>query len=144
MEADTEETKEAPRLRTTRLKIGSLPRSLTAADGNNSSKNHPSDMNRYSNSRVTYMKKNSGEMGIQRMSSQSSVNGRNEDSNLEVACGVTPKRGMILPFTPLSLSFDCVNYYVDMPPVSHPFPFSIPFQVKCYSFWHISNLALLR
>ncbi|KAI8529594.1 hypothetical protein RHMOL_Rhmol12G0237000 [Rhododendron molle] len=93
MEADTEETKEAPRLRTTRLKIGSLPRSLTAAEWNNSR-----------------------EMGIQRMSSQSSVNGRNEDSNLEVACGVTPKRGMILPFTPLSLSFDCVNYYVDMPP----------------------------
>ncbi|XP_058192549.1 ABC transporter G family member 29-like isoform X2 [Rhododendron vialii] len=93
MEADTEETKEAQRLRTTRMKLGLLPRSLTAADGSNSR-----------------------EMGIQRMSSQASVNGRNEDSNLEVARGVTPKRGMILPFTPLSLSFDCVNYYVDMPP----------------------------
>ncbi|WCJ40953.1 ABC transporter G family member 36 [Euphorbia peplus] len=28
---------------------------------------------------------------------------------------IAPKRGMILPFTPLSVSFDSVNYYVDMP-----------------------------
>uniref|UniRef100_A0A2N9FEM7 ABC transporter domain-containing protein n=1 Tax=Fagus sylvatica TaxID=28930 RepID=A0A2N9FEM7_FAGSY len=28
---------------------------------------------------------------------------------------VASKRGMILPFTPLSMSFDNVNYYVDMP-----------------------------
>lgn len=28
------------------------------------------------------------------------------------------KRGMVLPFKPLSLSFDNVNYYVDMPAVS--------------------------
>ncbi|XP_075636399.1 pleiotropic drug resistance protein 2-like isoform X2 [Castanea sativa] len=28
----------------------------------------------------------------------------------------TPKRGMILPFQPLSLAFNHVNYYVDMPP----------------------------
>ena len=27
------------------------------------------------------------------------------------------KRGMILPFLPLSMSFDNVNYYVDMPKV---------------------------
>lgn len=26
--------------------------------------------------------------------------------------------GMVLPFQPLSLAFDHVNYYVDMPPVS--------------------------
>lgn len=32
------------------------------------------------------------------------------------------KRGMVLPFQPLSLAFDHVNYYVDMPAVS---PFSI-------------------
>jgi hypothetical protein len=30
---------------------------------------------------------------------------------------VASKRGMILPFTPLSMSFDNVNYYVDMPSV---------------------------
>lgn len=28
-----------------------------------------------------------------------------------------PKRGMVLPFEPLSLSFNQVNYYVDMPAV---------------------------
>ncbi|XP_058192547.1 ABC transporter G family member 29-like [Rhododendron vialii] len=87
MEAHTEETKEAPRLKTTRSKIGS------AADGNNPR-----------------------EIEIQQMSSQSRVNSRNEDSSLEVARGVATKRGMILPFTPLSLSFDCLNYFVDMPP----------------------------
>ncbi|KAK1412286.1 hypothetical protein QVD17_33413 [Tagetes erecta] len=36
----------------------------------------------------------------------------NEDSSLEAA---THKRGMILPFTPLSMSFDNISYYVDMP-----------------------------
>lgn len=28
------------------------------------------------------------------------------------------RKGMVLPFTPLSLAFDHVNYYVDMPSVS--------------------------
>lgn len=31
------------------------------------------------------------------------------------------KKGMVLPFQPLSLAFNHVNYYVDMPPVSHSF-----------------------
>lgn len=31
-----------------------------------------------------------------------------------------PKRGMVLPFQPLSLAFNHVNYYVDMPAVSQP------------------------
>ena len=30
----------------------------------------------------------------------------------------TIKKGMVLPFQPLSLAFDHVNYYVDMPTVS--------------------------
>lgn len=30
----------------------------------------------------------------------------------------TMRRGMVLPFTPLSLAFNHVNYYVDMPAVS--------------------------
>lgn len=42
----------------------------------------------------------------------------NEDSSLEAANDVASKRRMILPFTPLSMSFDNVNYYVDMPLVS--------------------------
>ena len=29
-----------------------------------------------------------------------------------------PRRGMVLPFEPLSLTFNHVNYYVDMPAVS--------------------------
>ncbi|KAG8388362.1 hypothetical protein BUALT_Bualt02G0118100 [Buddleja alternifolia] len=55
------------------------------------------------------------EMAIQRMSSSSGLS-RNEDSNLGSVRGVAPKRGMVLPFTPLAMAFDSVNYYVDMPP----------------------------
>lgn len=40
----------------------------------------------------------------------------------EATNGAAPKRGMILPFTPLSMSFDSVNYYVDMPSVRIYFP----------------------
>lgn len=59
-------------------------------------------------------------MAIHRMSSRSNANGlsRNADSSLEGANGVAPKKGMVLPFTPLAMSFDDVKYYVDMPPVS--------------------------
>lgn len=31
--------------------------------------------------------------------------------------GVTPERGMILPFQPLSIAFSEISYYVDMPAV---------------------------
>lgn len=31
---------------------------------------------------------------------------------------VVNRKGMVLPFQPLSLSFDHVNYFVDMPAVS--------------------------
>ncbi|GFY97082.1 pleiotropic drug resistance 7 [Actinidia rufa] len=40
MEADQEETKEAPRIRINRSKIDSLPQSLSSTDGNNTSKKH--------------------------------------------------------------------------------------------------------
>ncbi|KAJ4718044.1 Pleiotropic drug resistance ABC transporter [Melia azedarach] len=95
MEADQEESKEEPRLRRPMSKKDSFPRSLSATDANNSR-----------------------EMAIRRMSSRSNPNGlsRNGDSSLEAANGVAPKRGMVLPFTPLAMSFDSVNYYVDMPP----------------------------
>lgn len=58
-------------------------------------------------------------MEIQRMSSRTTSTGlhRNEDANLEAANGVTAKKGMILPFTPLAMSFEDVSYFVDMPPV---------------------------
>jgi hypothetical protein len=41
----------------------------------------------------------------------------NNESSLEAATGVAPKRGMILPFQPLAMSFENVKYFVDMPPV---------------------------
>ncbi|GAB4850286.1 transcription factor [Ancistrocladus abbreviatus] len=58
------------------------------------------------------------EMALRRIMSRSNPSGhsRNEDSSLEAANGVAPKRGMVLPFTALVMSFDNVNYYVDMPP----------------------------
>lgn len=87
MEGDHKE----PRLRRPVSKRNSTSRSLSASDGNNTR-----------------------EMVIRRMSSQSNSNG-NADSTLEAANGVAPKRGMVLPFTPLAMSFDSVNYYVDMP-----------------------------
>jgi hypothetical protein len=42
---------------------------------------------------------------------------RSNDKNL-----VVPKeqKGMILPFEPLSISFDDISYFVDMPAVSNP------------------------
>ncbi|KAK9938203.1 hypothetical protein M0R45_014956 [Rubus argutus] len=97
MEGDQEESREEPRLRRPESKKHSFSLSLSSFDENNSR-----------------------EMEIRRMSSLSNASGpsRNADSSLEVAHGVAPapKRGMVLPFTPLAMSFDDVNYYVDMPP----------------------------
>ncbi|KAE8705164.1 Pleiotropic drug resistance protein 12 [Hibiscus syriacus] len=60
---------------------------------------------------------NKQEMAIRRMSNQANSHGINRnDSSIDVATGVAPKRGMVLPFTPLAMSFDNVDYYVDMPP----------------------------
>ncbi|KAF3943211.1 hypothetical protein CMV_030208 [Castanea mollissima] len=94
MEGDNTNSKEEPRLRRPVSKRDSASRSLSTSDGNNTR-----------------------EMAIRRMSSRSNSNGinRNADSTLEAANGVAPKRGMVLPFTPLAMSFDSVNYYVDMP-----------------------------
>ncbi|KAI8020167.1 ABC transporter G family member 42 [Camellia lanceoleosa] len=95
MEVDQEESGKVLRLGKTTSKTNSLPRSLSVVDGDNSR-----------------------EMAIQRMSSRSNADGlcRNEDSSLKGAVqGVAPKRGMVLPFTPLAMSFDNINYFVDMP-----------------------------
>ncbi|CAI8611938.1 unnamed protein product [Vicia faba] len=51
-----------------------------------------------------------GEVAMQRMGSRG-----NASSKLESAIGIAPKRGMVLPFQPLAMSFDSVNYFVDMP-----------------------------
>lgn len=44
---------------------------------------------------------------------------RSRNSNRQI---VVPSeaRGMVLPFEPLSISFDSISYYVDMPAVSTP------------------------
>ncbi|XP_027336297.1 ABC transporter G family member 36-like [Abrus precatorius] len=85
---------EEPRLvRPPQSNKDSMLRSLSTADGNNTR-----------------------EVAMQRMSSQANSNGlRKVDSANDSATGVAPRRGMILPFQPLAMSFDSVNYYVDMP-----------------------------
>lgn len=127
MEGDQEESREEPRLRRPQSKKDSFSRSLSSADANNSSKKQDTTLLfLIVTASVLIGPKNlSGEMAIRRMSSQSNGGGlsRNADSSLEVANGVAPKRGMVLPFTPLAMSFDDVNYYVDMPPVIFPSPF---------------------
>ncbi|CAL5363369.1 unnamed protein product [Camellia sinensis] len=47
--------------------------------------------------------------------SASTEPGFEEKTNLSVVENTNSKRGMVLPFQPLSLAFDHVNYYVDMP-----------------------------
>ncbi|OMO66548.1 ABC-2 type transporter [Corchorus olitorius] len=60
------------------------------------------------------------EMAIQGIDSpfNSNTRNRNANSTREVA-----KKGMLLPFTPLVLSLNKVNYYVDMPAVRYHFAF---------------------
>lgn len=41
-------------------------------------------------------------------------------SYMNAAVRVAPGRGMVLPFEPLSMSFNDINYYVDMPAVCMP------------------------
>ncbi|KAI0487906.1 hypothetical protein KFK09_027729 [Dendrobium nobile] len=60
-------------------------------------------------------KANKREMMDLNMNRNSST-GLNGGSSVDGVKGVAPKRGMVLPFTPLAMSFDEVNYYVDMPP----------------------------
>ncbi|XP_058074190.1 ABC transporter G family member 42-like [Magnolia sinica] len=89
---EMEGNNEEPRIKTTTSKRGSMRRSLSSSDGNNTR-----------------------EMAIRRMSSRAIGGFSRNDSSIEAAAGVAPKRGMVLPFTPLAMSFDEVNYYVDMP-----------------------------
>ncbi|QCE02316.1 ATP-binding cassette [Vigna unguiculata] len=87
------DTNEEPRLvRPPQSNKDSMLRSLSTADGNNAR-----------------------EVAMQRMGSQATSGLRKVDSANDSATGVSPKRGMILPFQPLAMSFDTVNYYVDMP-----------------------------
>jgi len=40
-------------------------------------------------------------------------------SEIATSSNQEPRRGMVLPFQPLSLAFNHISYYVDMPAVSH-------------------------
>ncbi|KAK8641839.1 hypothetical protein V6N13_011212 [Hibiscus sabdariffa] len=94
LETNNEGSKLEPRLRRPKSSKDSFSQSLSSADANNSR-----------------------EMAIRRMSSRTNPDGMSRnDSSIDAAKGVAPKRGMVLPFTPLAMSFDTVNYYVDMPP----------------------------
>ncbi|XP_057834777.2 ABC transporter G family member 35 isoform X2 [Cryptomeria japonica] len=55
------------------------------------------------------------EMQIRQMSSRVTNLPSNDESVLETVRGVAPKRGMILPFQPLTMSFENIKYFVDMP-----------------------------
>ncbi|XP_063944101.1 ABC transporter G family member 29-like isoform X2 [Daucus carota subsp. sativus] len=60
------------------------------------------------------------EMANQQKSNQSNYNKPDMTdyaSLATAAAGIGPKRGMVLPFTPLAMSFDAVNYFVDVPPM---------------------------
>lgn len=66
-----------------------------------------------------------GEMRSFHAFSQSTTSGSSKGRVLDMSQsmdsnnGSARNRGMVLPFVPLSMSFDDVNYYVDMPPVRH-------------------------
>ncbi|XP_050234078.1 ABC transporter G family member 29-like [Mercurialis annua] len=90
---DEEDLNGEPRLKVSKSQKETLPHSLTAADGNNTR-----------------------ELEIQRMSSPPNPSGRSINAGtMDAATGAPPKKGMALPFTPLAMSFENVNYFVDMP-----------------------------
>jgi hypothetical protein len=57
---------------------------------------------------------------------------------------VVPKRGMVLPFTPLAMSFDSVNYYVHMPSVRiYPSCFISLFTTLKFNFENLCKVLFL-
>ncbi|KAG0616226.1 hypothetical protein M758_5G099800 [Ceratodon purpureus] len=55
---------------------------------------------------------------LSRTSKARSSSARSDDAyeqSMMDANGVAPKRGMVLPFTPLSIAFHHINYFIDMP-----------------------------
>jgi hypothetical protein len=59
------------------------------------------------------------EMRLSARLSNSSSNGISQIRSIG-SNEAAPRRGMVLPFNPLAMSFDNMNYYVDMPAVSSP------------------------
>lgn len=116
--------------------------SLSHSDGNNTSKETLKDLDfilsvsilselRKMLQFLTWTRHITGEMAILRMNSRSNPDALGGNANsFEAANGVAHKRGMVLPFTPLAMSFDSVNYFVDMPAVGiNTFYFH---SIKCF------------
>jgi hypothetical protein len=54
---------------------------------------------------------------MSRGSTISSAGANSDWSDAVAEAGVVqPKKGMVLPFQPLSIAFNHINYFVDMPP----------------------------
>jgi hypothetical protein len=64
----------------------------------------------------------------QRSSTSAGANSDWSDAVAE-ADVVLPKKGMVLLFQPLSIAFNHINYFIDMPPVSSAF-----YAIRIYSF----------
>ncbi|VAI77408.1 unnamed protein product [Triticum turgidum subsp. durum] len=67
---------------------------------------------------LTYLDQEMREMRLSARLSNSSSNGISNGISRVMSVGsneAAPRRGMVLPFSPLSMCFDDVNYYVDMP-----------------------------
>ncbi|KAL1829234.1 hypothetical protein ACET3Z_007646 [Daucus carota] len=57
------------------------------------------------------------EIAIQQINESNFKEASRQDSSLEGVHAVNPKRGMVLPFTALNMSFNAISYFVDMPPI---------------------------
>ncbi|KAM3192186.1 hypothetical protein ACQJBY_069418 [Aegilops geniculata] len=67
---------------------------------------------------LTYLNQEMRETRLSARLSNSSSNGISNGISRVMSIGsneAAPRRGMVLPFSPLSMCFDDVNYYVDMP-----------------------------
>ncbi|VAI89908.1 unnamed protein product [Triticum turgidum subsp. durum] len=67
---------------------------------------------------LTYLNQEMRETRLSARLSNSSSNGISNGISRVMSVGsneAAPRRGMVLPFSPLSMCFDDVNYYVDMP-----------------------------
>ncbi|KAK1375989.1 hypothetical protein POM88_032182 [Heracleum sosnowskyi] len=57
------------------------------------------------------------EIATQQISGTNVEGVNRKDSSPEAVHDVVPKRGMVLPFTALTMSFNAISYFVDMPPI---------------------------
>ncbi|KAL5822738.1 hypothetical protein ACOSQ4_020638 [Xanthoceras sorbifolium] len=85
---------------------------ISEEEANEQSNQGETKRNAESKTMISTGANNTREMEKMEVCSQSNAAG---DTSKVVEDGLFLKKGMILPFTPLSMSFDSVNYFVDMP-----------------------------